>query len=395
MDLFVVDPVTWLPTGAPVYFYDSLIWTERFLEPSEMELETKAVKEIRDVLPLETLVSIRQSKEVMMIEEHIIDTDEQGVETLTVRGKSLTTYLRHRVVGEKRGNKYEMALEYSNLDAGLVVLYNAFVNDAAFDLTTATAAYYKKVEDRIPNCVITDSSGTDPGTPLHRWINPGSVENVILNWFGERPIGLRMVRPPYSSQVVSVDQTGAITRTPVTDGLELCFDVYDGEDRSHLQTTNTPVILDVEHNDLMLPNYLLSVLNFKSEAHIALNDKTIFAHNNQVLEDEETPMDQLSGLKRRVIFVDAGEPEEGADAAKFEADSIKSAEEALEDHKKFAAVDGGVSPQTEIQFGVDYFLGDFVSVRGRYGSMTKTRVTEYIRTEDATGEESYPTLVYD
>jgi hypothetical protein len=398
MDLLTLDSTTWLPnTGSPVHYYDSLIWTEKFFEPSEFELVTHAVKHMRDSLPLWTLVAVHQSDEVMMVEEHIIDTDEQGLETLTIRGRSLTSYLKHRVVGPKRQKKYEMAASYTPQEAGMVVLYNSFVNDQAFDLTIGAAATYKNIKDVIPNCDITDSCGADTDTSAPRWIEPGVVEDVVANWFTERPHGIRIIRPPRSScNVVTVEQSGDVYSLPASDFANLSIDVYEGTDRSHTQDVVTPVILDVNDRDLILPNYLFSIRNFKSASHIAMNDKALEAYNQQEFEGDECTCSERTGLERRVRFHDAGDPEDGSIAAEFEADTIKTAEETLRENLRLSLVDGEVSEQADQKFGESYFLGDIVSLRGKYGVITKARVSEYIRTEDDSnvgGDEGYPTLV--
>lgn len=395
MDLLVLDKNTYYPIGSPLYYYDSLIWTERFFEPSEFELTTRSVKYMRDNLPLWALVSIRQSKEVMMVEEHSIDTDDQGVETLTIRGRSLTSYLKHRVLGPVRDKKYEMVQNYTDLEAALVVLYNSFVNDQAFDLTTGLSATYKNPLDRIPNCVITDTSGSDTGTSRVRFVEPGVVEDNIRRWFTGTPYGIRMVRPSYSADVVTVSQAGNITHTPTTSIASLCFDVYKGTDRSHGQSAIPVVVMDVDQDDLITPNYLFTITQFKSAGHVAFENSVTYTYNPQVFDPSSTyTMDLRVGLDRRVRYFDAGVPEEGADPFNFGQDTlIKSRETMRNENLWYSGIDGSVSRTPTHAFGTAYFLGDTITLRGKYGTITKVRVTEYIRTQDENGEDSYPTLV--
>jgi hypothetical protein len=56
------------------------------------------------------------------------------------------------------------------------------------------------------------------------------------------------------------------------------------------------------------------------------------------------------------------------------------------------AVDGEFVPQSPYIFGIDYFLGDVIELQGASGLIQNARVTEYIRSQDSTGEKAYPTV---
>lgn len=388
MDLFTLDPVTWMPTGAPIRYYESLIWTEKFFEPGEIELETYAIADTLSTIKIGSLLSIRESKEVMMVETISIQTDDKDVEKLKVVGKSVTSYLAHRAVGALRGVKYEMSRSYSNLDAGLVVLFNSFVNGEAYDYTTLQDAYYKNPKDRVPLCMLSDSTfSLTPSDASPRFITPGSIESVIRQWFAEYPIGIRMLRPPNTVPAkVTINKSGVISRTSVVDAKELVFDIFVGIDRSSDQTEVSPVVLDVEHDDLINPQYLISATKFKSEVHILLDHKSILT---------SLPDSVVSGLDRRVVVVDGGAPDDGENVANFEADAVMSAKEMLYDASIISGVDANVSSNSSEKIGVHYFLGDFVTVRGRYGIISRARVVELIRSESGEGEIVYPTLLFE
>lgn len=391
MDLFVIDQVTWKPIGAPIYHYDSLIWTERYFTDSEFELETIALDEIMPLLRPGVLVGIRQSDEVMMVEEQNVETDDVGRSKLKIRGRSLTSYIRHRVVGEIRSVKYALKQEYTDLDAGLLLLYNSLINDTTFDYTKRESVYFKKIADGIPNAAVTDSSDSTDTEKSVRWITVGPIEPLVKDWFSEKPYGFRMVRPTTSKKHISIDANGNIVRTLIENSDKLCFDVYSGTNRSRSQSEIKPVIIDTENKDLNRPNYLYSISGLKTLAHIAIDTKSLFAYNAQ---ESDPPNKDAVGLQHRVLYLDGGEPEEGASQAEFEADVIKTASETLSDYRKYSLVDGAVSSDASVRYGIDYFLGDIVSVRGKYGVITNYRIIEFIRSKEGVNEESYPTLSY-
>lgn len=391
MDIFLINKATWRPYDHPLRNYSSLIWTERFAEDSDFELESYDVDYYEEHLPIGTLVSIRGSVEVMIVEEQSIDVDDADIEVIKIKGKSLTSYLDHRVVGEIRNVKYETAAAYTNTGTALMLLYNSFVNDQAFDYTKAAAAYYKNPLDAFFYTVITDSTTTDTSSAVKRIMTPGPIRPMMDTLLKEGPFGLRMFRPisPHGN-VITIDASGVITSTPTIDIPQLRFDIYNGLDKSSSQSTYAPLVLDVAQDDLMQPKYVNTQVNYKSEAHIMTDTKSVFAYSDQFPEIET-----YSGINRRVRFVDPGQTEDGITATDFENYSIRVAENMLriENYKK-NLIDGAVSPQAKKKFGVDYFLGDILTVRGRYGLTIDARVTEYIRAENYAGESGYPTLEY-
>lgn len=393
MDLIRLNPETWYPEKDVITNYETLIWTERFAGISEFELESYAVSELMALLPIWTPVSLVQSEEVMLVEEHIIKTDAEGIETIKIKGKSMTSYLHHRTIGELQGVQYETAQSYYPLDIGLVVLYNSFVNGQAWDITRNIAASYKDPKDKIPNLSITDSTTkAQVGINTKRYISPGYIYDPIYAWFRAGDYGLRTYRPPHTAKKVSVTNAGLISKTMTENITDLCLDVYHGTDRTTKLFTKTPVILDIERDDLILPNYYFSISNFKNSGHIVLDNKTIFVSSKQSPAPGELAPDKLSGVRRRVRFFEAGRPEEGSDLAAFESEVSKAAIESMKSNYRDYMVDGELSSQSEWKFGRDFFLGDLIHIRGRYGALSKGLVTEFIRSETQDWENSYPSI---
>jgi hypothetical protein len=62
------------------------------------------------------------------------------------------------------------------------------------------------------------------------------------------------------------------------------------------------------------------------------------------------------------------------------------------DNKFTKVVDGEIVPDIQFKYGVHYYLGDVVELQGNSGIVQNARVTEYIRTQDESGERAYPTV---
>ena len=54
--------------------------------------------------------------------------------------------------------------------------------------------------------------------------------------------------------------------------------------------------------------------------------------------------------------------------------------------------EGNPSSSNTFVYGVDYFLGDLVTVIDRYGNSVDSRIVEFIQTCDDSGFKSYPTF---
>jgi len=68
------------------------------------------------------------------------------------------------------------------------------------------------------------------------------------------------------------------------------------------------------------------------------------------------------------------------------------AQDALTNHHFVKVVDGEIVPTAQFKYGRDYNLGDIVELQGNSGIVQNARVTEYIRSQDESGEHAYPTV---
>lgn len=101
-----------------------------------------------------------------------------------------------------------------------------------------------------------------------------------------------------------------------------------------------------------------------------------------------------SGLDRRELFIDAKDIriEEGQTSASYEEALAERGAAKLAERGILQAFDGAVVPDYNWKFGVDYDLGDIVTVRNTYGMTLKARVTEVIECHDQNGYSVIPTI---
>ena len=61
-------------------------------------------------------------------------------------------------------------------------------------------------------------------------------------------------------------------------------------------------------------------------------------------------------------------------------------------NKFIKSVDGEIVPESQFKCGVHYNLGDIIEVEGNTGVIQPARITEYIKSQDESGEKAYPTV---
>ena len=79
--------------------YISLIWTERFQNPGEFQLKSYDIDRMKDLLPVDTLVSHLETKEVMRVETHLIEMEGEGEDAtpvITITGRTAYAILEDR-----------------------------------------------------------------------------------------------------------------------------------------------------------------------------------------------------------------------------------------------------------------------------------------------------------
>lgn len=78
--------------------------------------------------------------------------------------------------------------------------------------------------------------------------------------------------------------------------------------------------------------------------------------------------------------------------AEISTDMTQKASEELDKYKVINSFDGQLNERTNLQYGIDYDLGDLVELRNDDGLQYIRRVTEQIFVSDKEGERAYPTL---
>ena len=395
MDLFKIERNSYFgeePSYKPIGLvegYSSLIWTERYQNPGEFLLKTPLVEDTLAVLPEMTLVTLRDSKEVMFVETHSIAQGSEGKPELTIKGRTLEAFLEYRYNHGPYGAKYSMARSYTPVQAAAVLIWNAVVNTTINDVTHGPV-WGKSFYETVRNTAVSNSV-TISGTSSRRWLQGGSTYPQLIDLLRLNNLGIRMIRPDSGpAQIVTVNTTdgskGLITNNVVAETTKLRFDLYNGLNRTVSQSTNPRVIFHHEAGHILDPSYLFSVSDFRNDAFVVASTGIA-----EVFRDPDDS--DLTGLDRRGLWVDAGQPGPDESPTDFQADIPDFALKELQKYNRTALFEGQISEQAPYIYNTDYGLGDFVTVISEYGVQKTMQIGEYVRTSDISGERGYPGLI--
>lgn len=452
MDVVRLGPLgnTRYRPDALVEGYSSMIWTERQQTPGDFQLVTPLVDETLSLLPEGCFISHLETDEVAMVENRTIQINEKGEAELKVVGRTLDFFPEHRHVEGPYNKNRTMIRKYRPVGAVAVLLWNAFDNATGVD-HTRLGQKSQTDKDKLPNVAIVDSVPTDVGNQRRWRLKEGPLYPQLQDILVRGDLGLRAIRPITSGKkVVSVGndwltvtthsggvevssqqmEGGSITRTLTDDINALIFEIYSGRD-----LTST-VVLDVDEGVFDKVQYLFSNQIYKTSMEVMSSTPVSDVTRNATEA-------AYSGWDRRVASMDAGDPELPDEPEKpdrpdepkqnapqsewdtwhkdmddwrdemdkwrpkhadwiadrdkaldeFKEDATDDALKQLKKMKRMSVVSGDISPFAKFKYKVDYDLGDTVLLKGNYKQTQKLVVSEYTRTEDASGDRGFPGLV--
>lgn len=359
MDLYILDSL--LRRTEVVDAYDSLIWTERWQAYGDFELTLNSTVQNRSKLTIDTKLAINDSLRVMIVESIEDKTESDGKEVLVVRGRSLEKILKDRVA----------KLSMANLeDEPFWVLSGTPANNARtiFDHICRPPGGLSSLDlipFLMPGTIFSPGTIPEPAELVTMELRPDTVYDAIRAICEDYDLGFRLVRKGDTS--------------------ELYFDVYTGDNRTTKQTLLDPVVFSKYLDNIEDTTEFNSIQEAKNVAYVFANEGTRVVYPEGVDPS-------VSGLDRRVLYVNANVDEEVEDV---QVSLLRQGLEALKEHTAKMIFDGEVNENGEYIYGVHYELGDLVEMRNKDNVVTERRVTEQIFVSDDNGIRSYPTLSSD
>lgn len=393
--------------------WSSCIWTERYSGLGEFSITTPLVAESRALIPEGSFISLLDSEEVMQVEMHEIEPNDQGGVVNKITGNTFPiNFLSERdTMGMGHNTSmypsdWFLQKPYSPAHAVAALLWNHLVwntnkfTGPAEDLNGDPIADAGDGRLLLPNLEITmgtvpawvdPSPGIpDPDYPVpagtRRWsINRNTLEKPIFDILSIGKLGLKSLRPMRQlNNVVSFLADGTYNEQSATNATKLRLQVYQGRD-----LTST-VTFRYDAGQIENPKYLYSIKGYKNVAHVSSAQRSLVVAAPGVDPN-------ISGINRRVLPLDFGDlgdldPDGNFSDADWDRVLMQKALTELEKFNKVSLFDGEVSPLNAIKYGQHYSLGDKVTLQAEYDLEAKMVVSEYIRSQDESGETGYPTL---
>lgn len=343
--------------------YDSLIWTERYTM-GDFQITTGQIDRFLDILPEGQVVSLRESTVPMVVETHLIENKKNQPAKLTIKGRECTSYLdrRQALKAVAAGSAEWTVVAKQPSDVAHFAMIKVCVDGiaSADDIFPAAEVQFLTPDDYL--------TGTGPNKTFA--IPRGNLLAKILEFLqAEAPEDVSTT--PDTPKVVP---HGIRAIRPNSAGTAIAIEIYLGEDKSN------QVYFDGTRNLLDDGSYLFSKVGSADTAYV------IGPSNAAIINPVGGA---VTGLERRVTLVD-GSQSGITDLTTL----VEHGKISLSEARQTAMFNGSINQDiTPYVYGVHYGLGDIVKLIGDYGLEEKARVTEFIRSEDATGTKAYPTLV--
>lgn len=180
---------------------------------------------------------------------------------------------------------------------------------------------------------------------------------------------------------------GIGNRVVLGDDGAFVYQLYRGIDRSENQTVNPHVTFSAEFDNLANTEYMQDMAALKNFAYVA-GEGEGSARKIATISNGAP-----SGYNLREVWVDArdastneGEISESEYMQQLQTRGIESMAE-TQDSEAFT---GEIVNAYTYVYGVDYALGDIVTIKDEYGHSVDSRIVEVIEAEDANGHSIIP-----
>lgn len=350
--------------------FSSVIWTERYYGDSEVELVTPLTSTMLSKLPEGIFLGCKESPEVMILETASTENFK-----LKMKGISLLPWLDNRFV--RASAAHEDRYLYLSGRPGEILW------DLCYYFTNVESPY---LNGTTPIGIDNPQQLAIPGLDLGDFDSSG--DDIIIGV----PYG-----PLYKAMkdIATTYEIGMkITLDEVTDSsYYLGFRSYRGLDRTSAQNLNSVVRFSPDMDSFADIKEIRSIASLKTLIYT-------FAPGNPNGLATVPGMSRLSGeqytgfdLRAQMVFAeDITTDQVGSNASVLLGILNSRAQDALITNRYIKAVDGEIVPESQLKYGIHYNLGDIIEVQGNSEIVQAARVTEYIRSQDSTGEKAYPTV---
>jgi hypothetical protein len=348
----------------------SKMWIERYGKEGEFTLIGYARTGLREFLPEGTFISHVDTPEIMVVENHEINSSRGQEAEIKITGRSLEAYiLENRVAVPLRA--------YPFIDADGEHDYYQPAQESHWQIVNLingviSPGHVWYAEDGIDYVTIY-SWIADTGNSPTRAIKSGkTMYEAVLEILAAEKYDIRVYRPgPLSRSSSAVPDENFIIA------------VHKGDDRSAV------AVFSYDLGEIQSADYLWSG---KKRKNLAL------AHSKWV--GRRISQGVGTGINKRMMYVDGTNLDQhlavaptGATLTQIQNALDRRAQDALNAQTDVNIVNVNIEKEgTHLIYRKDFFVGDLITVNGEYNASGVFRISEYVEVEDERGKSGFPTL---
>ncbi|MBR1556071.1 MAG: siphovirus ReqiPepy6 Gp37-like family protein [Oscillospiraceae bacterium] len=336
----------------------SVIWVRRFQDAGEFEVYLLASKALLELFTDGFLLITKEddTENAMKPESIQLTTDSEEGNHLIVKGRSAECILSQRIIMPQ--------MTFTSIRADEAVYYLVTYNAIAPDKGSETLREMRKIPE------LSIGSWLVEETKINIQYDGENLLEAVKNICTSVNMGFKVI---FSS-------TG------------FAFWLYKGTDKTVNQTENTPVIFSPDFDNLGSTEYLYDMSTYYNLIQEGGEGEGSERKHVTVIESSE-----IKGLYLREKYVQAesisSNTEDGTlDSGTYNRILKQRAEENLRKAKETKEFSGEILNTDMYQFGVDYNLGDKVSIINEYGIQGTAVVSEITEVDDAEGYRLIPTF---
>ena len=328
----------------------SVIWVKRFNDIGQFEVYIKASPELLELLEGDIFITRDDSNVGMYVEKIQLTTDAENGDYLTISGRSAEVILAWKMIQRRVYSSASTTAEY---------IIRSLINEIL--ITSPVIIKF----DAIPWLTLGPNNEWDD--KVTRQFTGKSLYEIVRDLCVTYNYGFEFA----------------------WNGAGFTINLYKGTDRSYDQTENTFVVFSPEFENLGHTEYIKDTSTYYNAALVGGEGE-----GNERVYVLAYP-EGVEGFYRRTIFIDArNSSSDGGDISlnAYRKMLLNQGVEALELCRVTEEFNGEILNYNNYTYGVDYGLGDKVSIINEYGIKGNAVITEITEVEDDTGYRLVPTL---
>lgn len=379
MEIYRLNSNTLKPT-AVVTGLSSFHWEDKFTSAGSVTLETPNIRQAMDLIPPETYLGNSEDDTVMYIEKHSVTTNN-GIPKLTISGRSGQAFLESRfaVKSDSKGINevsHELA-DYRVYELMREVLKSSWLSlGSSFNYSLDFPYSYKQPDSAVGPLI------EDFEVPRQ------SVFKILSDLSESYGVSFRMLR-----KINSTDETPVLMSFMPgyikTDRSNPMFSYANGD------ILNERFVWDVTNK----ADYVTAFTPLAARSYGRSVYRGDYTHRAKMVDRPESEpkdllrFDDLPGVTAEAWLENLMDAMNNLQVVYYQRDVASTQAElyyqAAQKTKKYSF---DISGSAKAKIGVDYNLGDIVTVHSSFSDPVDMRVSSYIRTMDESGYNEYPVL---